>query len=212
MRISSLRPAYLTRRLRQQAFQRRHPDAPWLTEASILLLDTWLRPTDAGLEWGSGRSTTWFATRVARLISIEENRFWFESVSEQLARRAMTARVDYRCIPCEHAEQDEPASHPYADVALAIQDESLDFALVDGNIRALCMLRVMPKLRKGGLLILDNANRYVPNRHMGGHSTIHEARDLPRTRLWEEILTALRDWRSINTSDGIWDTRVWMRP
>jgi putative heme iron utilization protein len=48
-----------------------HPNWPWLTKEAILLLERLLRPDDIGLEFGSGRSTIWFAERVEKLISIE---------------------------------------------------------------------------------------------------------------------------------------------
>jgi len=41
------------------AYEKTHPDAPWLTAHAIAFLVDWLRPEDTGVEWGSGRSTLW---------------------------------------------------------------------------------------------------------------------------------------------------------
>ena len=208
---NAFRPGYVRRRLRQKNFERTHPDAPWLTEQAVRLLDGWLRPTDRGIEWGSGRSTVWFAARVAHLTSVEDNADWYADVTRRLAAKRLSAKVDYHHVACECCEQDEPATHPYADVANELADGSLDFALVDGNIRLTCIRRGMPKLKPGGLLILDNANRYCPNLSLGSCATIHEPRTEPPSAGWAAVLRELEGWRPILTTDGIWDTRMWVK-
>ena len=211
MRLSSLKPSYLFPRLGQIAFERSFPDAPWLCRAAVLLLENWLKPDDRGMEWGSGRSTVWFARRVAHFMSVEDSRQWYDTTRKRIEHEGLADRIDYRFVPCELHEQAEPEAHPYADAALSIPDGSLDFALVDGNIRLLCLNRILPKLKPGGLLILDNAERYVPNRFLGRHTTAHSPRKAPPTPGWREALNRLKDWRWIDTSNGIWDTRFWVK-
>ncbi len=53
-----------------------------------------------------------------------------------------------------------------------IAPQSLDYALVDGSYRDECVMRALEVLRPGGMLILDNANWYIP------HPTV-----FPRVRL-----------------------------
>ena len=212
MNLRSLRPNYFFKRLGQLRFEKTHPDAPWLAESAILLLDSFLRPDDVGLEWGSGRSTMWLARRVAHLHSIEDDRRWYETVTNNLSNARLTARVTYRFIPCECSELDEPFDHPYAGAASALPERSLDFALIDGNIRASCMRLIPDKLKPGGLLILDNANRFIPNRYLDRHSTVHEPRCEPRSEAWKQTMQNLKHWRWINTTNGIWDTRFWIKP
>jgi hypothetical protein len=212
MNLRSFRPAYFFKRLAQMRFEQSHPEAPWLAESAVLLLDSYLKPTDVGFEWGSGRSTVWLAQRVAHLQSVEDNRVWYRTVKKKLEAAQLTHKVNYQFIPCEWGEVDEPLDHPYADVAKAIPDNSLDFAWVDGNIRASCMRTIVAKLNPGGLLILDNANRFIPNRHGNGHSTVHERRSEPRSAAWGRLMDRLKDWRWINTTNGIWDTRFWIKP
>jgi predicted O-methyltransferase YrrM len=212
MNFHSLRPKYFFKRLAQLRFERSQPDAPWLTQSAILLLGSYLKPGDMGLEWGSGRSTIWFAQRVAKLTSVENDRQWHTLVKNNLAASPVNAKVDYRFIPCDHKEVDEPSSHPYADASRELPDASLDFALVDGAIRATCVNAVLGKLKPGGLLILDNANRFIPNKESGRHTTVHEPRSQPRSPGWARIMEQLSAWRWINTTDGIWDTRFWIKP
>jgi hypothetical protein len=193
-------------------FEKSHPDAPWLAESAILFLDSYLQADDIGFEWGSGRSTLWLARRVAHLYSIEDNRRWFRAVKNDLKAARLADKVTYRFIPCECSEMDEPADHPYAGAANALPEASLDFALIDGNIRASCMRLILSKLKPGGLLILDNANRFVPNRYFDRHTTVHERRCEPRSAAWKQTMEQLKPWRWINTTNGIWDTRFWIKP
>src|SRR4051812_15554973 len=159
MNLNSLRPSYLVPRVREILFQRSHPGSPWLGESAVVFLESWLKPTDVGIEWGSGRSTSWFASRVARMTSVENSAEYHAIVTRTLADKGLAAKVDYRLVPCELEELEEPPTHPYAEVAREFPDGSLDFAMVDGMIRETCMRAVMPKIKPGGLLILDNANR-----------------------------------------------------
>lgn len=212
MRLASLRASYFFTRLRQMSFTCTHRDCPWLTEAAVILLDNWLKPGDRGVEWGAGRSTIWFAKRVEYLISVEHNREWYERVLALLAKKALAKNVNLKHIECGLREQDEPPGHPYADCVTEVPEESLDFALVDGRIRLRCMKAVLPRLKRGGLLILDNANRYIPNRFASSHTTMHEPRDAPRSDGWAELIKSLEHWRWLNASDGVWDTRFWVKP
>src|SRR5438093_547044 len=88
-------PRYIFDRLHQIAYQWRYPDSPWLTELMVNILGSWLRPGDSGLEWGSRRSTLWFAKRVDRLLSIEHDEYWHRRISSQILQKAIH-NVEYR--------------------------------------------------------------------------------------------------------------------
>lgn len=202
MKLSTLRPSVLLPRIRVWAFQRRFPDAPWLTEAVIYFLDVWLRPSDTGVEWGSGRSTIWLAERVGSLLSIEHDEKWSEKVRDMLKRKGLEDKVRYFCKPLDET---------YEDAARTLPDKSLDFALVDGRRRLSCFRTIIPKIRPGGILILDNAERYVANPVMGSHSTVICRRDQDDPE-WKPVLKELATWRAVLTTNRIWDTRIWVRP
>ena len=80
LKPEKLNPFYLWRYAVQQAFQRQHPEAPVIVANAVIILDNWLRSTDHGLEWGSGRSTTWLAARVAHLVAVEHDPTWHTRV------------------------------------------------------------------------------------------------------------------------------------
>src|SRR4051812_31805280 len=127
MNLNSLRPGYLVPPVREILFQRRHPRSPWLGESPLIFLESLLPPTDVGLEGGSGRSTSWFASRVGRMTSVENNADYHASVKATLAAKGLAAKVDYRLVPCQFDDMDEPATHPYAEVAREFAEGSLDF-------------------------------------------------------------------------------------
>jgi predicted O-methyltransferase YrrM len=114
------------------------------------------------IEWGSGRSTTWFAERVGFLLSIESNAEWHARVSGWLAG-GTRADVDYRFEPITTADRvPEPwppgQASRYVMAVDGLADGSVDVALVDGELREACIAIVARKLKAGGLLVLDNSN------------------------------------------------------
>jgi hypothetical protein len=205
-------PAYFWRYLGREAFRRQHPEAPAIVANAVIILDNWLRPTDRGLEWGSGRSTIWLASRVAHLLSVEHNPVWYARVQDALAARGLAAKVAYRLIDAPGDQMAEPLGHPYAGVADEIPDATLDFVLVDGQMRLRCAEKALGKLKPGGLLALDGANRYLPNAFEGGFTTIQHTRTEPLNEDWRRLQERLATWRRMSTSDGLWDTRFWIKP
>ena len=205
-------PSYLWRYLVHRQFQRTHPDTPVMVGNATISLQSWLRPTDVGFEWGSGQSTTWLAPRVGQLTSIEHDTQWHALIHERLTDRGLIDKVDYRLVPAEGAQLEEPDGSPYAHAITDIADASLDFAIVDGQMRLRCMQQVMPKLKPMGLLVLDGANRYLPNDFEGGHTTVRINRSQPLNDEWAEIHQALQSWRGIHHTDMLWDTRMWVKP
>jgi len=177
-----------------------------LTPQAITILDSWLTVKDNGIEWGSGKSTLWFARRVKHLVSIEHDPVWYDKVSVWL-KRAGATNVDYRLLSVKSAD----GLFPYADVANNYPDQFFDFALVDGKLRHVCIDRVLPKLRVGGILILDNSERYVPSDSKGTY--LEKGGYLRESaKEWDDVLAKLSNWRTIRTTNGVWCTRLWIKP
>lgn len=200
-------PRYIRDRVRQALYQRAHPDAPWLTPEAIRLLGSMVRPTDVGAEFGSGRSTLWLAQRCAHLTSVEHDETWHAKVSGALADRGMT-HVDYQRHPYDEPDVTGDRS-AYARVAQNLADESLDFALVDGVYRDHVALFLLPKIRPGGLLIIDNVNWFLPSATLSPASVLPSG--APVTATWAEVGATLAQWRRIWTSCGITDTAIFVK-
>ncbi len=199
-------PRYIYNRLALMAFEARHLDAPWLTAAAIATLQTLIKPTDVGFEWGAGRSTRWFARRVTHLMSVESNRTWFDRVSQMLSAERYT-NVELKWITCDEADREQVDA--YVTAIDAFDGKSLDFVLVDGLARDACALHAVDKVKSGGLLIVDNCNWYLPCRSFSPGSRMPG--DGPASVVWKLFLESVKDWRYIWTSNGVTDTGIWLK-
>lgn len=180
--VEQLSPA----RRRQAKFERDHPDAPWFVPAAIGHIEQYLRPEHVGFEWGCGRSTLWFARRVAHITSIEGRREWFGEVSEWIVREGLQGRVSLRLMEVTSEYNFSTAEiERYAASISQVADRSLDFIVIDGHFREACLARASNKLRSGGLLVIDNSE-VVP---------AHLIELLPAT--------SRRSW-----NNGIWETTL----
>ena len=205
-RIGHWTPRYIFNRARNWAYEKRNMDKPWITSEANSLLSTLLLPTDRGVEWGSGRSTKWFAGKIRHLTSIEDNADWHAIVTKQLAD-AGTQNVDYFYRPIDRATN--PADSEYVRACAAFTDESLGFALVDGELRDQCALTVLAKISPGGLLVIDNAHWFLDH---ATHSPASRYGKGPLNETWAAVQSQLRGWRMIWTSNGVSDTAIWVKP
>jgi predicted O-methyltransferase YrrM len=150
-------------------------DRPWIVYEAADWLDGLVRPDWTIFEWGSGVSTLFFARRAARVIAIEHLEGWRARVLDRLAREGL----DNAEIRLVHGAQPANAAVPvedhnlldYTAYAAAIDeqpDASLDLVMVDGQARPRCIEHAVTKIRPGGWLVLDNAERdaYQPSRRM----------------------------------------------
>lgn len=193
-------PQYITDRLRLFLWQRKHPDEPWLTGAAVEILSSLLKPDDCGLEFGAGRSTVWFARRINSLISIESDENWYKKVHLILAN-AQLPNVDLRLAS---------ATDTYLSHAEHLPEESVDFILVDGVVRDQCSLISLPKLKRNGFFILDNANWYLPSSSRSPDS--RRCAGGPATPEWCLFEETVKPWRQIWTSNGVTDTAIFLKP
>ena len=201
-------PRYLYNRFKLFLYEIKHPNHPWLPQQANAILSSWLRKTDVGLEWGSGRSTIWFAKRAAHLTSVEHDPIWYEKVKKDLANANVTNTKVY----CDKTplKDEEIENNPYVKIADNFLDNSLDFVLVDGIFRSECALRVLRKIKLGGLLIIDNVNWYLPSTSSAPNSRTEQ--NGAASQRWELLAELLKGWRCIWTSNGVTDTAIWIKP
>lgn len=205
--LNHLTPRYIADRLRLMAFEKAHPDLPWLTPDMVQILQTWLKPTDQALEWGSGRSTRWFATRVNHIISVEHNAEWYRRVLEQLESAGLDDSTDLR-----HVDISRQAEDAYISVVEGVDDKYLDFCLVDGLQRDRCALAALPKLRSGGTIVVDDVHRYLPSPTPTTTPDARTTKEGAATAQWAQFQEQVSQWRSIWTSSGVTDTAMWIKP
>lgn len=149
-------------------------DEPWLPYLAIDYLVSLLQPDMTVFEYGSGGSTLFFSQRVKRVISIEHDIDWYHKFN-------MPANVEYfligysdNLIGDEKSNPNHYTSNPFLknfrDYVCAIEQyNNLDLVLIDGRSRASCLKHAHGKVKSGGWIILDNAEReyYLQNtRHL----------------------------------------------
>jgi hypothetical protein len=198
---------YVRDRAKVFLYMWRNPEQPWLAAPAISFIEKWIKATDIGLEFGSGRSTFWLAKRVKFLNSFEHDPDWAAKI--ELGLRGMAIKnVSLKLLD----------TGEYAIAAKSFPDENFDIVLIDGKKRDFVASGCMPKLKKGGILLIDNAERYFPKKFIrerafdGKSSTSWSGREDWASPLWKEVGEIIESWRSFCFSNGIWDTAIFVKP
>lgn len=205
LRYRLLRP-FLKRRYWR--YQRLNPQTPWITPPIVFALEKLLNKDMIGYEFGSGRSTRFYAERMKHIYAIEHDEAWYKKVLEDLESQQID-NADLKLIVSEKKmEYPQISSEDHIDLSAdnypvkddlfstyvnsldAYEDEHFDFIAVDGRARLSCALRGIKKLKTGGILMLDNSERKR-------YSAVHEA---------------LKDWPQIMGTTGLTDTTIWLKP
>lgn len=176
---------------------------PSLALPAICALDDYLTREMHVFEWGSGASTAFFAHRCARLVSIEHNPGWYETVGAALEYRKLTQATRHLIEPEEGFDPDFASSQKsfeavnfreYVEVINGYSDDHFDVILVDGRARCACLKHAQRKLKEGGLLILDDSTRSIyqyamseiewPMKHLEGCIPFYRHGHTVRTTFW----------------------------
>ncbi len=124
---------------------------PWMNYSMVDFLAERARPEWRVFEYGSGASTAWWARRVAAVVACEHDQKWFE-----LMKKSYSPNVKSVFVPLDYD----------GDYCRAILKEEGEFDVVvsDGRDRVRCAVNALPKLSRGGVVILDDFERekYAP--------------------------------------------------
>ena len=126
-----------------------HQRRPWLGYRASRHLRNLIRPKWRILEFGSGMSTAWFASRCLEVVSVEHDKSWHERVSREFETQGIR-NCDFRLVASnpDRCLEDYPNAY-------------FDFALVDGIERRECVETALRKVRPSGWIYLDNTD-FVP--------------------------------------------------
>jgi predicted O-methyltransferase YrrM len=201
-------PRYVYDRARINIAGRRQTpgEFPWITRDAIDALTTLLRPTDVGLEFGSGGSTVWLARRTASVSSVEAFDSWHGPLAERIAAAGLR-NVNLQLVSADTmGHNTEAHRQAYVNAFPDLAEDSLDFVFVDAEYRDESALRGITLLKPGGLMIVDNVSTFLP--HPGRSPwTITE----PASEKWATFAELVAGWRYIWTTNGVWDTAIWIK-
>lgn len=200
-------PRFVLDRVAFKAGRRLGAGQPWITRESRELLDRLLKSTDRGLEFGPGETTLYFAPRVEHVTSVEGFEHWHALLEQRLEEHGVDNVSLYLASAEEHGYETDAHRDSYVHACPELAGQSLDFVLVDGEYRDDCAHRAIGLLRPGGMLILDNAELYLPTTT---RSPWHA--DRPISAGWREFVELTQDWRCVWTTNGVWDTAIWFKP
>lgn len=195
------------KKYKYKLFRLFHPKSPWLPQEAVQFLKHFLTEKMIGFEWGSGNSTIFFGKRVNSLVSLEHDKKWHKKVKSRLDKQNLGSKVEYKLIePIDKENLDRihfeswkgysvlgspPKTQffPYFQEILKHTDNSFDFILVDGRARVACVMNAVDKLKKGGILILDNSDRDK----------------------YRSIYDYLKEWKKLDFSNGLQQTTIWVK-
>jgi hypothetical protein len=151
--------------------------SPWISFSAIKFLKEIIRKDMRVFEYGSGGSTLFWISRVQELVSVEHDNIWYSNMKKQLDDYAIQNSKYILAEPADDPgfsekrfenPDDYISSDPgykdknfeqYVKSIDSYPDNYFDVVVVDGRARPSCIKHGIPKLKKNGLLIIDNSER-----------------------------------------------------
>lgn len=198
--------SYIKNRIIEIFYRFFYKDKPWLTPKANDILKTLIKKDHVGFEFGSGNSTIWFAKNCRKIYSVETSLFWKNKILD-MARNEKLTNINIDVVK----ENSINFAKDYINKITKFEDESLDFVLIDGKLRDLSTLNAISKIKSGGILIIDNFQRYLPSKSTSPFAIGIDEK--PLNNIWYKIQSKyLNKWKSILTSNGINDTAIFFKP
>ena len=139
---------------------------PWWNRRAIRYLSDRATPGSRVFEWGAGGSTIWLHERDLTVTSIENKRKWAQRVLERCPN------ADVRHIPGT-TTGGKGFWDDYVDAIDRFENEFFDIVIIDGMCREECAARAVPKVKPGGMIVVDDTDQpwypSVPEQLPGWH-------------------------------------------
>jgi hypothetical protein len=118
---------------------------PWYTYPAIEFLTQFDYKNKMIFEWGSGNSSIFWADRAKKVISVEDKPAWYQEIKsfnrKNLFLKLMTQKKEY----IETIRQEKA---------------KYDVIVIDAKYRSDCSRIAYKFLKRGGIIIFDNSERY----------------------------------------------------
>lgn len=151
-------------------------ELPWFSFSAIRYLERKLTGSEVVYEYGGGGSTLFFARRVRRVVTVENDQEWLDELDGRLAARGL------KNVELIHASADfsDPASFAESDFALALPSDPADVVLIDSYdvspphpLRPKLFPYAEERVKPGGMVVLDDSSRYRFLRHQSQAREVH---------------------------------------
>jgi hypothetical protein len=120
---------------------------PWYTYPAIDYLKQLNFSDKTVFEYGAGNSTLFWSALAHRVISVESNLQWYERIRSGIESKPNAAIY-------HHEDQS-------AYIQEISKHGSFDVIVIDGIHRTECAQEAVKRLKPGGMIIFDNADRFI---------------------------------------------------
>ena len=170
---------------------------PWINLSCCEFLKRHLYQPGFVAEFGGGGSTHYFLRKGFQVVTVEHDEKWVQMLSREISNqcdqaswtciakkpvnRSGEARIEDAADPDLYCSADDLTLdfQSYASALDLYPDEYFSCIVVDGRARPSCIKHAVPKLKKKGLLVIDNTEReyYLTSKtldHLQGFSKVFD--------------------------------------
>ena len=144
-------------------------EIPWINFLAIDYLNEVLLGAPKVFEYGMGGSTIFFAKKNLEVISVEHNKSYYEEVNKLIRQKYKKQSIQlFLSEPKTDSIETKYVSNrseyyglsfkDYVHTINQFPDQYFDLVLVDGRCRIECCKIASTKIKKNGVLILDNSD------------------------------------------------------
>lgn len=142
---------------------------PCLTFEAVDILKNSITDQSKVFEYGGGGSTLFFVNRANEVVTVEHNEKWYSLLCEKIQTKnwhGVLIQPVWRQNDLDPSNPDDYSTwerdstyHDYVKYVDRYPDEYFDIIMIDGRSRPSCIKHSLPKLKKGGLLVVDDIYR-----------------------------------------------------
>lgn len=140
-------------------------------------------------EYGSGDSTVWLMSVASKVISIEHNKLFFDRINLPCVR---LIESEYSGIRGDTSDPDgyfsDETTNTFRAYCSSIDGEGpFDVITIDGRARPSCIKHARSRIKQGGLIVLDDAERSYYHRAMNMYlpnAALYKADETKLTAIW----------------------------
>jgi hypothetical protein len=133
---------------------------PYMNPEEIVDLVCYLTKQTVMLEIGGGKSSIFLSRIVKELVTVEHDRGWANQISNspEIFSETWKLHVVEPNWPQSHCFQpaEDGQFENYVNFIKTLEDEKFDVVLIDGRDRVRSTLASIPKVKKGGVILIHD--------------------------------------------------------